>query len=656
MANIQLQKIIADIDAAKKLYKQKYEGRSKENIKAFKGEDSSLLGRSANSAPGLTVNKALPIVQTIVQSSVFKDPRWNVYPLDEDSKAAQIKGGESVVTTMEKTLEYIIREQEVKEEVKDMVTDLLVRPYGCVMVKWNFLEEKNKKFQERDDVEKVLEAEGIIPPQDEEPTRILKDSISIESIDPDDIFIDSEARKLSKIRHATFRVVMPLEKAKKMYPELEKMNVSGAAVHFPGNMDAKKPEVNSNPHNKRVALLFHWFLDDEDRASRAILVEGIRDKFVEKPRQIYSGKGFPFIILGDYKVPGESMPITEVDLIRPHQDELNRSRAYMLNHLKRSHIKVLVNESAVGKKGIEAIKSGLDKAIIPVKDTGAGLRGAVDYLQSSPLPSDNYRFEQMVNEDITQITGINDYRLGFNPDSKRSATEIAEVSRGTDVRASQKQEIAEKIFNFVGKKIIEMLQQFADREMLIPIVGSDVNFVKFTKQEIAGNYMANVETDSTLAKTGPLARKQSREQLQVLGGFAQAGINIRPAIENYLDSENVGNKDEILPPDNSADVTQSEFEALEDERALLQGQDVPANDAADEEHIKHHVMVLSMLEQRGELNPELQEMFERHIRFEEQNLEFRESGKRDTINTGVQQPRLEDSQQGPSVLPDQTTT
>ncbi len=99
MANIQLQKIIADIDAAKKLYKQKYEGRSKENIKAFKGEDSSLLGRSANSAPGLTVNKALPIVQTIVQSSVFKDPRWNVYPLDEDSKAAQIKGGESVVTT-----------------------------------------------------------------------------------------------------------------------------------------------------------------------------------------------------------------------------------------------------------------------------------------------------------------------------------------------------------------------------------------------------------------------------------------------------------------------------------------------------------------------------------------------------------------------------
>jgi hypothetical protein len=346
-----------------------------------------------------------------------------------------------------------------------------------------------------------------------------KDDIFVEHCSVFDIFVDPEARRISDARWVARRRVLPLEEvlenpayrnkknlqADTPYPSVEGMAKPPGIPHY-----AEGQTINA-PEHERITLWEYYNLK-----KRTVCVFTMNhDRFLMEADWLLPFEGAPFIPMVDYVVPDSLWGYGEVKLIESLQTELNKTRTQIIVHNKRFNRKLLYKERALDERGKAALTTRVDGALIPVIND-EDLKDVVLPVPDSPLPADRYQINNIIESDITSITGISDYERGAYNNLRRTATEASIIMDASSLRQQDKLRRIEDAATEIGRRMKALAQTFYDQDRWILITGAGWQMpIRFSKEDIEGEYDISVDAGSTEPQNQQMLM-QDRERLYQL--------------------------------------------------------------------------------------------------------------------------------------------
>ena len=389
------------------------------------------------------------------------------------------------------------------------------------------------------------ELAAMVPTSTTVPT---KDDIFVEHVSPFDVFVDPEARRMEDARWIARRRIVPLEEIQDNPAYRNKKGLQGDTPYPSVEGVAKPPGVPGYqegqtihpPEHERVTLWEYYNLK-----TRTVCVFTVNhDRFLLEADWLMPFQGSPFIPLVDYVVPDSLWGYGEVKLISSLQVELNKTRTQILVHNKRFNRKLLYKERAIDDRGKAALTTRTDGALIPVIND-EDLKDVVLPVPDSPLPADRYQINNIIEADITAITGISDYERGAYNNVRRTATEASIIMDSSSLRQQDKLRRVEEAATEVGRRMKALAQTFYDSERWILITGSGWQMpVRFTKEDIEGEYDVSVDAGSTEPQNQQMLM-QDRERLYQLVS-QNPFVNQVEVLKELLRAHGLNNPDRFI--------------------------------------------------------------------------------------------------------------
>lgn len=358
------------------------------------------------------------------------------------------------------------------------------------------------------------EMQAAIPTHTVEPT---VDDIFIERVSPFDVVVDPEARSLRDARWVARRHWESLDevKANQLYSNTSDLNGTVRTsqdvsydteprVPTPGYPD----EGGSPDYAQRVELWDYYNLREMTMCVLAL----DHHKFLLETDWSMPFEGGPLVLMRDYVVPDKLWGYGEARLILSLQIELNRTRTQIINHNRRFNRKVLYNERALGPDGIQALESRKDGALVRVIND-VDLNKAALPLPDSQLPTDRYQLNNIIEADITQVTGISDYERGAYTNLRRTATEASIIQDSSSLRQQDKLRRVEDAATEIAKRMKALAQAFYDHQRWILVTGQGWELpISFNKTDILGDFDVSVDAGSTQ----PISQQQRMQDTERL--------------------------------------------------------------------------------------------------------------------------------------------
>ena len=189
----------------------------------------------------------------------------------------------------------------------------------------------------------------------------------------------------------------------------------------------------------------------------------------------YCMDGFPQVPLIFNWLPEQeritnAYPIGDITPIIPQLKELSLLRTAMVRHRKRSGTLILVPEAIATAETLNALKTGEDVSIVVLKST----EGIVNHTPAAVSP-DVYRIDPIIRADIDVVGGFGQILLASPPQKgERTATEVRAESQTTAFRLSEKVDVIEDFSVQVDRRLAAILWQFYPRERIRQILGEPV--------------------------------------------------------------------------------------------------------------------------------------------------------------------------------------
>ena len=386
---------------------------------------------------------------------------------------------------------------------------------------------------------------GLVPTVTTVP---VTDDIFVEHLSPFDVFVDPEARRMEDVRWIARRRVLPLEEVLDNPAYRNKRNLQ-ADTPFPSVEGVPKPpgipgyqegQTIHPPEHERVTLWEYYNL--KERTVCAFTLN--HDRFLMEADWLMPFEGSPFIPMVDYVVPDSLWGFGEVKLIESLQVELNKTRTQIIVHNKRFNRKLLYKERALDDRGKAALASRVDGAMIPVIND-EDLKDVVLPVPDSPLPADRYQINNIIEGDITAITGISDYERGAYNNVRRTATEASIIMDASSLRQQDKLRRIEDAATEVGRRMKALAQTFYDSERWILITGAGWQMpIRFTREDIEGEYDISVDAGSTEPQNQQMLMQDRERLYQLLS--ANPLVNQVEILKELLRAHGMNNPDRFI--------------------------------------------------------------------------------------------------------------
>ena len=494
---------------------------------AMKGDFKRTIG-SLKGTPVVPVNLIHAFVRTAIPSLYFRDPKFAVNAMSP-KHVEQAKVREAI-------LNYKWRLLKMKQEVKKCLADAIGwAGHGWIKVGYTA------------DVE--TEAEEASENAGETDTTIKDESIWAYRVSPRDIVFNSDESidPPYDCRWIAHRIVKPLETAKKMFPG----NDSLTATFYGGlkrdeTQNSKLKQVSPDPVNpSAIPMVEIWEVTDMDSKSIRYVVEGY-DKYLADPKPFdYKFKGFNFSMLKFNPVPDEPYPYSDIYVSEPQIWEITKLLSMALNHIKRFSRQLLIEEGTMAEAEMDKFKQGIDGAIIQVRKGGIAQGAGPTPIPYPPIQTDLYNIIDRLMVIFDNIVGQSAFDRGSTTATKtRTLGEVDTIQRGTQNRASEKQDILEDFVEEVGDKLICLTEQFVDVPEFVNVTGLDPqalnailnpqtpdmigkmatdNGFYYSGKDIAGKYM----TQTIAGSMRPLDHDSRNNLLIQILRFGQ-GIGLQP--------------------------------------------------------------------------------------------------------------------------------
>jgi hypothetical protein len=225
-------------------------------------------------------------------------------------------------------------------------------------------------------------------------------------------------------------------------------------------------------------------------------------------------------MLRNYDVPDQFYPIGELEQLEPLQHELNKARSQLASYRRKQARKYLVQKSAVSQEGLSALASNEDNAIVYITED-VPLDNVVKVLAQDNMDAQLYQYSDVMQMDMDRISGVSEYQRGQLSEINRTATEAAIIQDAANARASDKLAQVEGAATMIGRRMVQLAQQYVTGEQTVRITGPNgaMAWIKFTREDIQGEFDFEVESGSTQPKNETFRRQQAMQMLNTLGPF-----------------------------------------------------------------------------------------------------------------------------------------
>ena len=517
----------------------------------------------------IAVNLSFSTVNVIAPSVSVNHPKIVVSANDPEnsSKAASV---EAVVN-------HLWRHHDFRTPFRRAVKDFLIFGHGWIKVGWKFVEQEMSlsDVQRQDLLDQAINevdmfaAEapafaGGLPPDEEVAANVpqtammvVEDQPFVERVSPFDVFVDPEATCMDDVSWIAQRIIRPLSEAqndKRYRPSVRKQLTADGGV---------------NPMYASQYLDNREYLFDEERVtiweyydirSNTLSVWGeTTDEFLINPIPMPYAYGQPFVMLRNYDVPDFFYPIGDLEAIESLQLELDKTRSQLMNDRKRYARKYLFHERSFGPPGREALESDEDGRMVPVVDENKPLSDVVVPMPQVPISPEIYAYSDIIETDINTVSGISEYARGAMPEIRRTATEASIIADAQNARASDKLAIVELAIGRIGRRVIQLMQQFmtGSSTARIPEAGEEA-FIGYSREDIVGEYDYSVEAGSTQPLNDTIRKQQAVSLLNAMG----------PLVGTVIDPQAL-----------AVHVLKTGFDIKDPERFLMQAQGGPQTGA-----------------------------------------------------------------------------
>lgn len=522
------------IERARKIRKKYFEDR-KVNVKRlidfYKGNQWGDLQVSLPEKP--TVNLIFQHVKSQLPSLYFQNPRWYVRP-----KGRFKKDFENSAILAEELLNYYVEENlriSLKKQIRLAILDAFFS-YGCIKVGYVGAFEPNPNYGEF----KILGEDESGEPL------YAKDENGQLKIDEDENIITNEAFLASRIspRHMLFdpecenyfesgrwvaqEIIKSVQDVinSKLYSNTNGLKES-FSVESGYSLSSKEtdywqddvPEVKDDTNRIRLYEIY-----DTEHDKILVFAEG-HDRWLRNEEMPDGIEGSPFSYLRFNEIPDEMYPMSDIEPLKPIQEEYNLGRGMVLTHAKRFGRKYgYVKDKFGGEdpvKEIEKLKDPEDGTLFEVNELP--LSGVIEPLADAPLDAAVYSNFEQAKQDFREVGGATEWDRGL-VERRKTAYEASKLSGASNVRKEDRAMLVEDFCSEIGTKMLQSMQANLSTEEAIEIIGDEGKEWKtISRDDINGQYNVGVQIGTSAPR---IPEQEKAELMELLGTLVKLPPNI----------------------------------------------------------------------------------------------------------------------------------
>ena len=450
-------------------------------IKEYKGNYDLTLGSRRGRIPVPPINLVFVFVQSDKANMSFRDPYITVVP----KKLGTVKGA----AILEAAVNYDWREMKVKQEIEAEMMDADLVGHGWHKDGYNY------DIEGPDDTAKIKD-KGMFS----------------KYVSWRDIFFDTNARRPPKdCAWIAERIVRPLDVAKAQYPVLA--NIEGGKN--PYLLDGES-SISKYQEDYKVAVFYEVW--DGIKKEKFLLCEGYKG-FVKPPAPWpdYMDE-YPHSMLWYYECPDEAYPLSP---LAPQEDlikEINKLMAQALNHVKRWNRQGFYRTDSISEDSLDLYEQGVDGGMIPINTPASQpISDILKFADYGSLPPDIYNLLDRLQQFLRQMSGQPEFEQGaVTKTGTRTLGELEQIATGARGRLNKRIDMLETHIENIARHHLAHRQASLDPLLIAKVVDEtpetvieafkdqfdpETGIIKFTPEDIKGEYGVEVKAGSTLPMT-----------------------------------------------------------------------------------------------------------------------------------------------------------
>ena len=453
----------------------------------------------------LVVNIILPTLQSMIPQLYYENPYIFVKP-QKELYFDQASLSESLIN-------YQLRELKIKHEVEECVLDALMYGNGVIYTGWMF------------ESEPQIAGEGF-----EADELVKKDEPFVKRISPWDFLIDIEASDLRSARIVGRKLIMDIDEVKKNPKFINTEKVNSENIDLNLEYSGREEVIEKKVKNK--AKLYELW---DKKYNKVIVLADGQDEPLYFDDNVYQMEGHPFSALTFYRNPDEFYTVSHVETLAHHQAELNE-----LSNLLLKHVKTFVSKKILAPTGQTGDKATQEK-LLSASNIIVEVPGDPSQWKEFPNVTMNFDFYQLLNQiksNIREISGVDELQRGGQSRETATAASIRQNFQGMKIGYMSAK--VEELFEDVCTKLLQLDQQFLDKEVAIRVAGEQGEYWEtLTKEDIQGEFSIYIEAGAIIKTNKEMLRKQWIDLYNLMRN--DPNIDPRPLVEQLLKAYDVKN-------------------------------------------------------------------------------------------------------------------
>lgn len=497
-------------------WRKPYQAMWERNIDYFKG----LVYEESSTEHRIAVNMVYPYIRVAIPAIYSKNPDVIVSPRKRVNFSDEVMRKRAEV--MQKLLRYLLKELDVKTEVKLCLLDAILTGHSWVKTGYEteFLEEQKENKKKESIIDSLLKVAGLAGDDEDEAydeenaygnSKILSERPWALRCSPFDMLVPAFSKRPDELYWVGERCIIPYDKAME---------------NDDWDTDGLKPSLNANellaslrggykdvPYANDMKYIIKYEIWDRD--SKQIIT--LSDE-LERPLQVkdseytfLNSKYHPYVNLRFTELLDEFYPYSDITPAEPQLLELNDTRTQLNTHRKRYNRRYATKPGALSNVAKADLREGADGLIFEVEPTYAEqpLEETIMPVTDAPLPPEVYASEARVKDDILNILGTNDYATQESGGA-RTATEAAIVAAQSRFRVEERIDVVGTFVLEIITNLSQISQRFMGVKEISNILGLDAVYWVQTSsiKELRMNFLFDVVYGSS----APINRDIDREQ------------------------------------------------------------------------------------------------------------------------------------------------
>ncbi len=282
---------------------------------------------------------------------------------------------------------------------------------------------------------------------------------NLDPVQPEDIRFDWDITRPEDIYQAHWmahQVYMSCDEIRRMDPDYDETDHEYApAKDGTTRGQDTKPDDRSDLEdpmlNGRRAV---WELWDRDLFRRYVWVQGCDEFLIDEAPKVTWRRFFPFAMIAFNRVTGKVIPLSDVRLQMPHQDEINQKRTHEREAQKAAYPRYIVPKGTLKNDEKAKIEEAVPYAVIELDradDVNKYLKELATSFKFDPKLYDTSKAER----EMEYVAGISQAAAGQTGGST-TATEAAIADQSMGVQSDYRKTVVEDFIGLVYTMMADM--------------------------------------------------------------------------------------------------------------------------------------------------------------------------------------------------------